>query len=90
MTTPGEMNRGPGRSGWRGAAGMAVMLAGLVVMGIGLSYVGLYIHGVFEVLHQPDRSWIFWGLTILLIGLALTVGGAAAMVWGRSLRHRSG
>jgi hypothetical protein len=74
--------------GWRNAAGMAAMLFGLVAMTAGLGYTGMYIHGVIEVLREPDKSWIFWGLAILFIGLVLTAVGAAALVWGNAYRRR--
>jgi hypothetical protein len=76
------------QSGWRNAAGIAAMLVGLVAMTAGLGYVGLYIQGAIEVLHEPDKSWIFWGLTILFIGVVLAAAGAGALVWGSAYRRR--
>lgn len=64
----------------RGMIGLGALLA----VG-GLWAIGGYVWGVIAVLGEPDRSWIFWGLALVVVGLgALGLGGAIALA-GRAL-----
>ena len=62
---------------------LQIVGAGLVLFGVWA--VGAYVWGVIEVLNEPDRSWIFWGLAILFIGIGAIGTGVGMVVSGRRL-----
>ncbi len=61
---------------------------GVLLLASGLWLVGGYVARAVAVLHEPDRSWLFWGLAILFLGLMLAGAGAGLIAWGRSLARR--
>lgn len=70
--------------------GWLLTLAGGLVCLFGIWAIGAYAWGVIEVLDAPDKSWIFWGLAILFIGLICLPLGAGMVVYGRRIvRNRS-
>ena len=54
---------------------------------MGLWLVGAYSWGVINVIGEADRSWIFWGLALVAIGIPALGARARLVVWGRSLRR---
>lgn len=65
--------------------GLAVSLAGFSTAALGLFWVGAYALRAIEVLDQPDRSFLFWGLAVLFCGIFLTLLGGALVLWGRTM-----
>ena len=53
------------------------------MIGVGLWLVGAYSWGVINVIGEADRSWIFWGLALVAIGIPALGAGARLVVWGR-------
>lgn len=74
---------------WRRVAGVALAVGGVLATAFGLCLAGMYVWGVVDVLGQPDRSWLFWGLAILFPGIGLTFLGAVLVVLGRGLMRSS-
>lgn len=65
---------------------------GRVLMGLGglaavagLAGIGGYVMRAIDVLGRSDRSWLFWGLAILVGGVILLVLGIALVLVGREL-----
>lgn len=56
---------------------------------LGALAVCAYVHGVIQILDQPDKSWIFWGSVFFLTGLPLLGVGGFLILWGRSLLRAS-
>ena len=52
---------------------------------MGLWVIVAYIVGVVQVLGEPDRSWIFWGLGLVAIGAPAIPVGLRLLVWGLSV-----
>ncbi|MBX7541260.1 hypothetical protein [Qipengyuania sphaerica] len=72
------------------------MIRGYLMLGFGLSFAalgaiitGAYVHGVIDVIGEPDQSWIFWGIALLAIGLPMLGGGIALAVWGWQIIRKS-
>ena len=68
---------------WRRRGGALAIIVGPALGLLGLVSIGLYVKGVLDVLGEPDRSWIFWGLIFLFIGVLLVKIGVALFVLGR-------
>lgn len=77
---------GKGRDGAHPTAGTVLIVLGALLVALGLTWIGMYAWGVIDVLDQPDRSWLFWGLALLFGGILLTRGGQKLITWGRALR----
>ncbi len=73
---------------WQRVVGWSLCGLGCLVILIGIWAIGGYIWGVISVLGEPDRSWVFWGLAILFIGLAAFGLGIRMVVTGWSLVKR--
>lgn len=87
---PLRLLQGTKASGWRRARGVAATLGGAVMAISGVYLIGIYIYGVVQVMHEPDKSLIFWGLAILFMGIMCTAAGCTLFVHGRNaLRARS-
>lgn len=63
---------------------LLALVSGLLLVIVGLWMVGAYVVGVINVLGEADRSWIFWGLALVAIGVPAITTGTALVVWGRS------
>lgn len=74
---------------WRRLFGWSMLVCGSALCAFGLWAIGAYIWGVVEVLNASDRSWIFWGLAILFLGVFSTGAGAALIVFARRLLSTS-
>lgn len=53
----------------------AGIVAGWALILLGVLSIGTYAWGVIGVLGEADRSWIFWGLVFLFLGLYLIRAG---------------
>ena len=73
--------------GPKGTFGTVAIIVGTLMIGVGLWLVGAYSWGVINVIGEADRSWIFWGLALVAIGIPVLGAGARLVVWGRSLRR---
>ena len=62
-------------------------VGGLLAAIFGLWAIGAYLWGVIEALDGPDRSWIFWGLAVLVIGILALGVGIVAILGGRRMRQ---
>ena len=60
----------------------ALTLVGALLCLFGLWAIGAYVWGVLAILDEPDKSWIFWGLAILFIGIIAAALGAVLLVFG--------
>ena len=65
------------------AAGAATWI-GWGLVAIGLLSAGTYVVEAVQVLHEPDRSWLFWGVALLFGGLLLVRLGVRLIVWART------
>lgn len=74
----------------RRVAGVALMAGGVLAVAVGLFLSVGYVTRALEVLDQPDRSWLFWGVGIFLEGIGLAVFGAVLAALGWWLRRPSG
>ena len=73
----------------RTVAGRALAVIGGVLVAVGVFGAGAYVVGVVQVLDEPDRSWLFWGLALLLGGMLLVRLGIRLVVLGRSVARSS-
>lgn len=58
-------------------------ITGAVLAALGVWLVGAYLLGVLDVLGEADRSWIFWGLALVAIGIPAITAGKRLILWGR-------
>ena len=65
--------------------GAIVLGGGVIAVAVGIVLMGAYVVGVIQVLDEPDRSWLFWGLAILFLGIALAGIGGRLAILGRNL-----
>jgi len=72
-------------SPWKRILGRGLMAVGGLVAVVGLAGIGGYALRAVEVLGQSDRSWLFWGLAILVGGVILLVLGISLVAVGREL-----
>ena len=78
------------RTRFQRIAGWTLVLAGLMVGLFGVWAVGAYVWELIAIWNEPDRSWIFWGLAVLFIGLfSIAAGAALAMLGARLLKRES-
>lgn len=64
-------------------------LGGLAAVA-GLAGIGGYVMRAIDVLGQSDRSWLFWGLSVLVGGVMLLLVGISLVVVGRELAGTAG
>jgi hypothetical protein len=74
--------RGP--TGHR-VSGAVVIGFGVAAVAAGLSMAGAYVYEALRVLDEADRSWLFWGLAMLFIGIILARLGVGLVLLGRRL-----
>lgn len=69
---------------------IAALTLGILLIAPGLFFLGAYVVGVAEILvdRPADRSWLFWGLGVAFVGIALLVCGIALIVVWRKTRSR--
>lgn len=69
----------------RKCMGWGLTLLGGLVFLVGAWAVLAYFWRLIEILDEPDKSWIFWGLAILFIGIGAIGTGVGMVVSGRRL-----
>ena len=67
---------------------VAILTGGLLFL-VGAWGILAYIWGVIDILGEPDKSWIFWGLAILFIGILALGAGIGLIVTGRRVLAKS-
>lgn len=65
---------------------------GIALIGVGLAGVGAYLWGVAGIVidQPPDRSWLFWGLPLAMIGTTSLVAGVGLLILWRHLKRTGG
>ena len=76
------------RTRFQRIAGWTLVFAGLLVCLFGVWAVGAYVRELITIWNEPDRSWIFWGLAVLFIGLFSIATRAALAFLGARLSRR--
>lgn len=71
------------------AVGMAMTAVGVSMAALGISWVAAYVYRAVGVLHEPDRSWLFWGLSLVFAGLILLRVGVRLAIRGTRLMRAS-
>lgn len=69
----------------------AIMIAlGFLMLAAGVLLGGTYVVGAVAVLGESDRSWLFWGVALLFIGIILARLGVRLIAAGRNATSRVG
>ncbi|MXQ07998.1 hypothetical protein GQ651_09085 [Alphaproteobacteria bacterium GH1-50] len=74
-------------NGTRSILSWGLIATGSLAALFGVWAIATYVIGVIRVLDAPDRSWIFWGLAIMMIGIIALAAGIPALVAGLRMRQ---